>query len=146
MISALVWIHLVSTLYLVGLIWCVQVVHYPLMDRVDRGRFREFHHQHGLRISVIVVAPMVIEFASAVALMVWIPDNVAMRLPATGLVLVVLIWASTFGLQVPLHHKLAAGFDATAHRRLVRSNWIRTVAWSLRAAVAVMIAIRALAP
>ena len=28
-----------------------------------------------------------------------------------------------------------AGFDAEAHRRLVRTNWVRTVGWSLRSAL-----------
>ena len=29
------------------------------------------------------------------------------------------------------------GFDAAVHRRLVRTNWIRTVGWTLRGALAV---------
>jgi peroxiredoxin Q/BCP len=40
--------------------------------------------------------------------------------------------ASTQFLQVPCHTKLAAGFDQNVHRRLVKTNWIRTVIWSLR--------------
>jgi hypothetical protein len=36
-------------------------------------------------------------------------------------------------LQVPLHTRLARGFDPAAHRQLVRTNWLRTLAWTLRA-------------
>jgi hypothetical protein len=35
-------------------------------------------------------------------------------------------------LQVPLHQKLSSGFDAAVHRRLVATNWWRTVGWTLR--------------
>ena len=36
---------------------------------------------------------------------------------------------STALLQVPCHTILAQGFDAGAHARLVRTNWIRTCCW-----------------
>jgi hypothetical protein len=142
MISAAVWINLGSTLYLLGLIWCIQVVHYPLMNRVDSDRFCEFHRQHGLRITLVVVAPMLVELASAAVLAVWVPKGVDSVLPAIGLVLVVVIWISTFAIQVPLHRRLACGFDTIAHRRLVNSNWLRTAAWSLRAVVVLVIAVQ----
>ena len=142
MISAVVWINFASTLYLLGLIWCIQIVHYPLMNQVDSDRFREFHHRHGLRISLVVVAPMLVELASAAALAVRVPKGVNSALPVIGLVLVAVIWISTFAVQVPLHRRLALGFDSVAHRRLVNSNWLRTAAWSLRAVVVLMIAIQ----
>jgi len=50
-----------------------------------------------------------------------------------GLLLVGLIWGSTFTMQVPLHAQLSSGFEATAHRNLLATNWVRTVAWTLRA-------------
>ena len=49
--------------------------------------------------------------------------------------LLAVIWVSTFLIQVPLHGRLTRGFDATRHSALVRSNWIRTVAWSARGAL-----------
>jgi len=49
-----------------------------------------------------------------------------------GLGLVGLIWVSTAVLQVPMHNRLGAGFDEPSWRFLCNSNWVRTVAWSLR--------------
>ena len=46
-----------------------------------------------------------------------------------------LIWAFTFLLSVPCHDRLAKGWHAPTHRRLVRTNWLRTIAWSVRACV-----------
>jgi hypothetical protein len=53
--------------------------------------------------------------------------------PARVLALVLVIWATTGLVQVPLHARLTQGFDAAAHRRLVATNWVRTAAWALRA-------------
>ena len=131
--AALVWLQLASTLFLTGLIWCIQVVHYPLMSEVAVERFRSFHRRHGTRISVIVVLPMVVELLSAVVLA--LPGAVAAPrwMTLLGLALVLAIWVSTFGLQVPQHRRLADGFDPAAHRALVRGNWIRTAGWTVRA-------------
>ncbi|MEQ1727476.1 MAG: hypothetical protein ABL982_03770 [Vicinamibacterales bacterium] len=57
-------------------------------------------------------------------------------LAVAGAVLLAIIWASTALLQVPAHNRLERGFDADVHRRLVRTNWIRTVCWTARVVVA----------
>lgn len=47
--------------------------------------------------------------------------------------LVALIWLSTFLIQVPIHQQLAKGKDLGLIDRLVRTNWIRTILWTLKA-------------
>jgi len=42
------------------------------------------------------------------------------------------IWVSTFALQGPYHHRLTRAFDPFTHRSLVKTNWIRTAAWTIR--------------
>jgi hypothetical protein len=138
-----VWLQLVATIYLVGLIWCIQIVHYPLMNRIETQVFADFHRQHSLRIGSIVIVPMVIEFITSIWVVVFVPNGVTPALPILGMLLTAVIWISTFGIQVPLHRKLKAGFDARTHESLVRSNWVRTVAWTMRAGIAVSIAIAA---
>ncbi len=53
-----------------------------------------------------------------------------------GALLLALVWFSTFLIQVPCHETLAVSFQAQVHRRLVATNWIRTVAWTLRGMLA----------
>ena len=50
-----------------------------------------------------------------------------------------IIWLSTFALQAPAHRRLLAGFDEGVHRRLVRTNWIRTAGWLARVPLAVVL-------
>ncbi|MDX2437746.1 MAG: hypothetical protein QNL88_11915 [Acidobacteriota bacterium] len=137
-IEMLVWLQLAVTLYLVGLIWCIQVVHYPLMSFVSRDRFVDFHTRHSIRISWIVILPMIVEFGTAVVL-AW-PGATALPrwMSLTGLALVLVVWTSTFALQVPRHRLLESGFDKDAHRDLVNSNWVRTAAWTLHGVLAIV--------
>lgn len=63
-------------------------------------------------------------------------DGLLRALALAGLPLLAAIWLSTALVQVPCHRRLAAGFEPRTARRLVRTHWIRTVAWSARAALA----------
>ena len=124
--------HALATASMVGVIWFVQLVHYPLMARVSPAEFPSFEREHQRRTTWVVAPPMLVEAVTACSL----PFLRPVALPFAGLVLLALIWASTFFVQVPLHTMLSRGFDATAHRRLVTSNWLRTVLWTLRGGLA----------
>lgn len=134
-----VWLQVASTLYMVGVIWYVQLVHYPLMADVGNEHFEGFHNRHTRRTGWVVIGPMVVEAGTATVLLWPGVDSVPHAPAAAGFALLALVWVSTFGIQVPLHRRLAGGFDADAHRWLVRSNWIRTVLWSVRGLVAIAI-------
>ena len=125
-------VHLASTLLMVGIIWFVQIVHYPLMEYVGADHFREYSRQHQRRTSWVVGGPMLLEAGTAIAL-VWF-EPTRLLTPAVGVsaVLLVAIWISTMYWQVPHHEKLLEGFDKVRIRKLVRSNWFRTFAWSVR--------------
>jgi hypothetical protein len=118
-----------ATLFLTGLIWFVQVVHYPLMARVSLEGFAGYESDHARLTGYVVVIPMLVELTLAFYLLIRRPEP----LFVVGAALVALIWLSTFLLQVPQHDLLRNGFDRAAHQRLVLTNWIRTVAWTARA-------------
>ena len=120
---------------LAGLIWTIQVVHYPLFDRVDPPQWAEFHRSHSARISVVVGPLMAAESLATLWLLVRTPASVSTALAWIGAVLVAMVLTSTVLLSVPIHTQLGAGFSIGAHRRLVTTNWIRTVGWTLRAIV-----------
>ena len=130
---ALLVAHAALTLCLCGLIWTIQVVHYPLFARVGADRYAAYQAGHQSRITALV-APLMLAEVGTAALLVY-------RCPGTltwlGAALLAVVWLSTGLLQVPLHSKLERGFDAVAHRRLVASNWVRTIAWSARGLVVV---------
>jgi hypothetical protein len=131
--------HAAATLFMVGVIWFVQVVHYPLFDRVGASDFSAYSTRHTTVTGLVVGPPMILEAVTAVALVVWTPPGISVSLVWTGLLLVAGIWLSTALLQAPRHTTLGRGFDPAAHRFLVTSNWLRTVLWSLRGLVVLCI-------
>jgi len=119
--------------FLSGLIWTIQVVHYPLMARVGAEGFAEYERLHSNWITPLVGPMMLAEAALAGLLMMQRPAGIPAWMPWVGAALVALLWGVTFLVSVPCHATLAQGFDPSAHARLVDTNWIRTLAWSARA-------------
>ena len=133
---ALLVVHLAATACMCGLIWCVQVVHYALFDGVGAAGFIEYERRHQRAISWIVGPFMAVEGVSALAVAVWLRDEVGLALVGASLGLLTIIHASTVFLQVPAHGRLGAGYDGEVVCGLVRTNWIRTAGWSARTVVA----------
>lgn len=117
---------------MLGLIWVVQLVTYPAFLHVPADRFRACHRDHMNRISWIVVPLLLAELASALWLLVD-PDATVGPVQPWVVGSLGVAWAATFFIQIPLHQKLKAGFDQTLLQRLVRTNWIRTLAWTAKA-------------
>lgn len=128
----LLLLHAAATLPMVGLIWFVQVVHYPLFGQVGAERFTRYEQDHQRRTTRVVAPLMLVEAATAALLVAFTPAGVSSLLPITGLALVVMLWLSTFLWQVPLHTRLQSAFQPSAHTWLVRSNWLRTFGWTAR--------------
>lgn len=131
----LVATHAAVTWALTGLIWFVQVVHYPLFAAVGPVAFPGYHAAH-TRLTTLVVAPLMLAEA---ALAFWLVAGRADPGWAAwaGGALVVVVWLATFGLSVPRHNWLAVhGADADVIRTLASTNWLRTMAWTARAVLA----------
>lgn len=133
----LLLIHATATLMMTGLIWFVQIVHYPLLASIQNSEdFAAYHARHTARTTLIVGPLMLVEMICACWLIVLSDTLSAPWMAWAGLALVIINWTSTALIQVPLHHRLSQAFDQTIVRRLVHTNWIRTVAWSARSGLA----------
>jgi len=135
--------HAASALILVGLIWTVQVVHYPLMAMVGDDRFVAYESAHAPRMAAVVMLPWTLQGLTTAWLLLARPAGVPTWSIAVAAVTAVLSVAVTVVWSVSAHARLGAEFDATIHHRLVRTNWIRTWAWTLHGANAVAMLVRA---
>ncbi|NNE65547.1 MAG: hypothetical protein HKN33_03200 [Pyrinomonadaceae bacterium] len=130
--EAVLMIHLFSTLFLVGLIWTIQIVHYPLFGSIGENEYRSYQRLHTRRIAYLVAPVMLAELISAIYLVIW-PFGESGRWPFwMGFVLVIMIWVSTLFLQSPIHGRLSKGLDLRDVKLLTATNWIRTVLWTTR--------------
>lgn len=76
-----------------------------------------------------IVAPLML---AQVALVGWLVVSRPSPRVCLAAVMVAVAWIATFTLAVPAHDKLqAGGLDGVVVGRLVTTNWIRTVAWTL---------------
>jgi hypothetical protein len=140
--KAVFLLQILTTFFMTGVIWIIQIVHYPLFRFVGAERYGEHQIAHQTQISYVVAPTMIVEAITAALITFYPPKNADAWLLWFGLILTAVIWASTFFLQVPLHERLSTGFDAETHRTLVATNWIRTAAWTLRSTLILWLLIR----
>jgi len=124
-----------ATWGMVGVIWIVQVLHYPMLAGYSELSPVVAAVEHQRRVSWVVGPLMAVEGLTALVLLVERPTSMdaVSAWVAAGLLGVAL--ASTAFVQVPLHARLAEGHDPQVAHRLISTNWIRTVAWTARGAL-----------
>ena len=113
-----------------GLIWYVQLVHYPMFSRFGPDAFRATMLEHQNRTTLIVAPVMLVELASGVWLL--FSDVLPREVSLLNLAGLAVIWVATGFVQVPLHQRLLARLDPGLIQALVLTNWVRTLAWTAR--------------
>ena len=138
-----------STLFMTGLIWFVQIVHYPLFSEVGPPHLTRYAIEHARRTTWVVFPPMLAELLTTLAALYppLRPAFVSAPLAITLSILVLILWITTGVGHVPVHTRL--GQPSAVHpkadlRLLVHLNWIRTLAWTARAALLCLALLRAL--
>jgi hypothetical protein len=117
---------------LAAVLWTVQLVIYPAFRWIDPSRFTRWHRGYTPAITVIV-APLILGQLAVV-----LAGVVAGPPPHSPWLLVELVacavaWVVTFAVSVPIHRQLQDRHLPDQIDRLIRTNWIRTAAWTLAA-------------
>ena len=128
-------IHFLSTSLMVGIIWVIQLLHYPTFHFIKESDYVEFQYFHMQRISFIVVPVMIIELLSGFMLVYYFRSNLLIFC----LIILLVIWSITFVFFTKLHQSLLGGYDKIIVDKLVQINWSRTVLWSLRLIILIYI-------
>ena len=123
-------VHLVFTCIMVGVIWVIQLVHYPSFHFIDSSKYRSFQDFHMQKISFIVVPAMVLELASGL-IVLYLNFREAI-LVFISMIMLIAIWIITAVFFVNLHGKLTLGYDKLTVNSLVKINWLRTGLWTSR--------------
>lgn len=129
-----------------GVIWFVQVVHYPLFARVPPEQFVAYERAHVDRTGWVVGPPMLLEVGTAAYLLLTYPAIATNPAFLAAFALLLVVWLATAVFSVPLHRRLAQAPDARAVRRLVATNWIRTAGWTGRVALLAPVLLRTGSP
>ncbi len=113
---------------LVVLIWIVQRIVYPSFLYYNNKDLIVWHKKYTSRFSFIVIPLML----GQLGISLYQINTVINSYTIVNLILIILVWLSTFLQFVPIHMRISNGIinDNTLNI-LVKNNWIRTVLWTL---------------
>ncbi|WP_448638939.1 DUF1772 domain-containing protein [Geodermatophilus sp. URMC 63] len=121
-------VHLALTAAYAGFQWTVRALVYPQFAGVPAAAFPAYERAHQRRVSR-VVGPL---FAGQAGTTLWLlaarPGRVPLAPVLAGAACLAVVLGVTALLAVPLHRRLGEGWDAGAHRRLLRVDTVRAVA------------------
>ena len=123
-------LHLIATSVMVGVIWVIQLVHYPSFHFVELKQYTTFQRFHMARISYVVIPAMLTELFTLILIVISMDqiDNLVL----SSAILLIFIWLMTAVFFSGVHQKLTLGYDQTVVDKLVKLNWGRTLLWTLR--------------
>jgi hypothetical protein len=124
-------IHLSTCLLMTGVIWIVQVVHYPtfrFINNSNNNNFNLFSSFHVKSIGSIVVPLMLVEAITATLLVI----KYSSKAIYINFSLLIITWLFTFLVSMPLHKNLQKRHDFLAIEKLIKTNWSRTILWTIR--------------
>jgi hypothetical protein len=129
-------LHLISCAAMTGIIWMVQLLAYPGFLSIEEKQFKKYHANHMQRISWIVLPFMGLELITGILLLLKYPTWIWIA----NLISILVLWIVTLSVSVPLHQKLQErGSHTPTIKKLIHTNWLRTVLWSLRIVLLVQI-------
>ena len=112
---------------MVGLCWFVQIVHYPLMQSIDPKQFTDYQKKNW--VTGYVTGPiMIVELITGLVLWYQFQD----QMHYANMALIAITGFSTFLVQIPIHLKLKKEYNNLLIKRLIQTNWVRTISWTLR--------------
>lgn len=134
-LSALNALRLMFDTAALVLIWLVQLVIYPSFQHYHREGFRTWHRVYTRRVTYVVMPIML----GQLAVYGWLLLSARSPDVLFNACLILVAWAITFFLAVPLHTALDAEEDHfQLSVQLTAVNWWRTIVWTVCWLVTVM--------
>ena len=122
--------HLIFTSIMTGVIWVIQIVHYPSFHFIEKELYTAFQKFHMNKISIIVIPIMLAELITG--MMFFLDKSSKDPFLIISLIILVLIWLITGVFFSKAHNELITGYQELVVNQLVVMNWIRTLLWTLR--------------
>lgn len=113
---------------MVILIWMVQLIIYPSFRHIGAERFVAWHKRYVNTIGCMVIPLMLVQLAVIGLQLIDSADPFVLL----SLLAVLCAWLVTFTVSAPCHRKLQTiGKDEVTISRVISTNWLRTIAWSI---------------
>lgn len=110
------------------LIWLVQLVIYPSFKYYQEEDLMLWHKRYVIKITYVVMPLMIGQLSLAIVQI----STTFNHYYLINLILIILVWISTFFQFLPMHNKISFGeIDTSMLDRLVYKNWLRTMLLTL---------------
>lgn len=123
---------LASTFFMVGLIWHMQIVHFPLFLIINEKQFHHYYVAHAYSSRWVIFIPMFIELLTGIGLFIWRPEPLKTWSLGVLTGLLVFLWLYTLLVMIPMQKNLKNEYSIDMIYNVTWANWARTVAWSAR--------------
>ena len=133
--------------YVLGEIWFVQIVVYPLFGKVGEDEYVAYHKSYSSRIPLPVILPGFASFLLPIALVFLRPESVPLWMALANVACGLIGLLVTVVLEIPRHARLEKGGKQEAViRELILYNWPRTLSITGSALLTVMMLAAAFSP
>jgi hypothetical protein len=133
--------------YVLGEIWFVQIVVYPLFGKVGPNEYLAYHKFYSSRIPLPVIVPGFLSFLAPVALVFLGPESVPLWMYLANVICGIVGLLVTVGLEIPRHARLEkGGKQEKVIRELVYYNWPRTLSITASAFLTLLMLLSAFQP
>lgn len=125
-------LHFSISAFMTGVIWFVQLVHYPTLTVLNREQFSMYNQMHFKPTTFLTFPFMLLELISGTWLLIDQPPTIIVPHLAINLVFIIIIWLTTMFFQVPLHFRVSKYPTKKALKKLIKTNWVRTILWTIK--------------
>lgn len=113
---------------LLVLIWIVQRIIYPSFLHYGTNNLIVWHRKYTLRIGFIVIPLMLGQLGVSIVQVLFVSSIYSV----VSLIIIVMVWLSTFLQFVPIHTNISKGIvSEKLVLSLVAKNWLRTFLWTV---------------
>ena len=135
-LALLLWVGLVF--WVLGQIWFVQIVIYPLFALVGEADYLHNQRFHSKHILFPIILPGFAGFVLPLALAFLAPPSLPVWLIGANIAVGLVSFLDTVLLEIPRHVRLTrAGKSPQVIGELIRYNWPRTISITIQAILAI---------
>lgn len=125
----IILIQCASFWFMAGVTWTLQILNYPLLEKINSGTFSSYQEAHNKRFGKVMIPGVLISVFTTILLFFGRPGEIGITVPLIQALLLLLITGSAAVYAAPAHKKLEKNFDQVPVRSLIMTNWLRLFAW-----------------
>lgn len=115
--------------FMAGVTWTLQILNYPLLEKINSGTFASYQEAHNKRFGKVMIPGILVSVLTTILLFFNLPFAVSFTVPVIQTIILLIITGSAAVYAAPAHKRLEKNFDQVPVRSLIMTNWLRLFAW-----------------